>query len=293
MARPLRIEFAGAVYHVTSRGDRREDIFSDGQDRKAFLAILAHAMSRFDAVVLAYCLMDNHYHLVIQTRKANLSALMRQINGVYTQSYNRRHRQVGHLLQGRFKAILVDRDAYLLEVCRYVELNPVRAKIVRQPGQWAWSSYRAHVGRVNPAEWLDSQALYGHILSRAPRGAADRKKAAQRYAEFVSQGKGVNLWVEGALRQQIYLGDAQFVEQIQALDEKKIKTGRNVPKAQRAKPLTLAQWLKRSASREEAFMRAHIDSGISMTDIASAVGLSASYVGRLIRKVEGKVRSRT
>ena len=126
MARPLRIEFPGAVYHVTARGDRREDIFVDDKDRQALLAVVAQASSRFDAQALAYCLMDNHYHFVLHTRQANLSLLMRHINGVYTQAYNRRHGQVGHLFQGRFKSILVDRDAYLLEVVRYVDLNPVR-----------------------------------------------------------------------------------------------------------------------------------------------------------------------
>jgi REP element-mobilizing transposase RayT len=148
MARSLRIEFPGAVYHVTARGDRREDIFVDDEDRLALLEVVAQALSRFDAQMLAYCLMDNHYHFVLHTRRANLSLLMRHINGVCTQTYNRRHNKVGHLFQGRFKAILVDRDAYLLEVCRYVDLNPVRARMVRKPGSWAWSSYRAHTGEA-------------------------------------------------------------------------------------------------------------------------------------------------
>ncbi|MHB1246055.1 MAG: transposase, partial [Sulfuriferula sp.] len=142
MTRPLRIEFPGALYHVTSRGDRREPIFEDDADRQAFMGIVALALDRFDACALAFCLMGNHYHLVLHTRQPNLSALMRQINGVYTQAYNRRHAKVGHLFQGRFKAILVDRDAYLLEVCRYVDLNPVRAAMVADPAQWPWSSYR-------------------------------------------------------------------------------------------------------------------------------------------------------
>ena len=114
MSRPLRIEFPGAVYHVTSRGDRREPIFVDDTDRAALLTVLAQDMERFDAQVLAYCLMGNHYHFVPHTRQANLSRLMRHLNGVYTQVFNRRHGKVGHLFQGRFKAILVDRDAYLI-----------------------------------------------------------------------------------------------------------------------------------------------------------------------------------
>ena len=130
MVRPLRIEYPGAVYHVTSRGDRREPIAKDDIDQIAFLAIAGHALERFDAHAWAYCLMGNHYHLVIRTREANLSRLMRHINGVYTQTFNRRHQLAGHLFQGRFKAILVDSDSYLLEVCRYVDLNPVRANMV-------------------------------------------------------------------------------------------------------------------------------------------------------------------
>ena len=151
MSRPLRIGFPGAVYHVTSRGDRREPIFVDDTDRRALLEVVAQAMQRFDAEVLAYCLMENHYHFVLHTHQANLSLLMRQINGVYTQAFDRRHAKVGHLFQGRFKAVLVDRDAYLLAVCRYVELNPVRAGIVSTPDAW-----------------LDSAGLHGQPCSICP-----------------------------------------------------------------------------------------------------------------------------
>lgn len=139
MSRPLRIEFPGAVYHVTSRGDRREAIFEDDVDRTALLDVLALALDRFEACALAWCLMGNHYHFVIHTRQANLSLLMRHINGVYTQRFNKRHNKVGHLFQGRFKAVLVDKDSYLLEVCRYVDLNPVRAGMVDEPSDWPWS----------------------------------------------------------------------------------------------------------------------------------------------------------
>lgn len=126
MARPLRVEFPGAVYHVTSRGDRREAIYRDDADRTTQLEIIGQAMDRFDAQVLAYCLMGNHYHLVLHTRQANLSRLMRHVNGVYTQAYNRRHGLVGHLFQGRFKAILVDRDAYLLALAAMWSATPWR-----------------------------------------------------------------------------------------------------------------------------------------------------------------------
>jgi len=147
MSRPLRIELAGGLYHVTSRGDRREAIYRDEQDRTDWLAVLGSVCARFHWRCHVYCEMTNHYHCVVETPDANLSKGMRQLNGVYTQSINRRHRLVGHLFQGRFKAILVERDAYLLELARYVVLNPVRAAMVSQAGDWPWSSYRAMVGQ--------------------------------------------------------------------------------------------------------------------------------------------------
>ena len=128
MARPVRIEFAGALYHITSRGDRREAIYEDDTDRFRFLEVLGEVVERFNWRCHAYCLMTNHYHLVVETVDGNLSKGMRQLNGVYTQWSNRRHRRTGHLLQGRYKAILVDSEAYLLELARYVVLNPVRAQ---------------------------------------------------------------------------------------------------------------------------------------------------------------------
>ena len=149
MARPLRLEYSGAIHHVTSRGNAQAPIFLDDEDRASFLAVLAECIARFTWICHAYCLMDNHYHLIIETPDANLSAGMRQLNGVYTQRFNRRHGRVGHIFQGRFKAILVERDSYLLELCRYVVLNPVRARMVRDASQYAWSSHLATMG--NPS----------------------------------------------------------------------------------------------------------------------------------------------
>ena len=285
MARPLRIEFPGAVYHVSARGDRREDIFVDDEDRLALLEVVALALSRFDAQALAYCLMGNHYHFVLHTRQANLSLLMRQINGVYTQTYNRRHNKVGHLFQGRFKAILVDRDAYLLEVCRYVDLNPVRARMLRKPQAWAWSSYRAHVAQVTAPGWLDTPGLHGYLLGRPPKSPADARTAAERYARLVASAPDANLW-DSALRQQIYLGDEGFVERMQALAEPRNSTDPDIPKLQRRKGRTLAQWLASCENREEALYKAHTKSALSMSAIARELGLSVSRVSRLIARAE-------
>ena len=285
MARPLRIEFPGAVYHVTSRGDRREDIFTDDEDRHGLLEVVAQALSRFDAEALAYCLMGNHYHFVLHTRQANLSLLMRHINGVYTQAFNRRHNKVGHLFQGRFKAILVDRNAYLLEVCRYVDLNPVRARMVRKPEAWAWSSYRAHVGQAITPDWLDTEGLHGYLLGHPARSTADRRRAANRYARLVASVPDANLW-DSALRQQIYLGDEAFVERMQALAEPRNSTDDDIPKIQRRKSRTLAQWMESCENREEALYNAYTQSAMTMSAIARELGLSISRVSRLIARAE-------
>ena len=278
MARPLRLEFEGAIYHVTARGNRREPIFRDDRDRIRLLAIVERAMARFDAVAFAYCLMGNHYHLVLQTRRPNLSRLMRHINGLYTQAYNRRHAQVGHLLQGRFKAVLVDTDAYFLEACRYVDLNPVRANCVPQPGDWAWSSYRAHAGQALAPMWLDSSALHRQLSPRSDEGP-------QRYAQFVAAGREVKLW-EAGLNGQIYLGDDRFVRRMQTRARQ--VNDREIPKSQRrprARPLS---WYLAEHDRNAAIAMAYREGGHTQTAIANACGLSVSRVSRLIASNEAK-----
>ena len=154
MAKPLRIEYEGAVYHVTARGNARNKIFADDRDREIFLAILGIVVKRYNWLCHAYCLMDNHYHVLIETPDANLSRRMRQINGIYTQRYSRRHHRPGHVFQGRYKAILAQKDNYLLELSRYVVLNPVRIGIVKRPQDWAWSSYRATAGFKEVPQYL-------------------------------------------------------------------------------------------------------------------------------------------
>lgn len=284
MARPLRIEFPGAIYHITSRGDRREPIFEDDEDRHGFLTVVGQAMERFDANVLAYCLMDNHYHLVTRTRRANLSRLMQQLNGVYTQAYNRRHGKVGHLLQGRFKGILVDEDAYLLEVCRYVDLNPLRARMVRDPGNWPWCSYSAHIGRTPPPAWLDTSAVHGYLLGRDAVTPADKRKAASLYAALVAAGRGVKLW-DNALAQQIFLGGPEFVQRMQALIDLDPATAKDIPRRQRrAAPKPIQHYLDKHKDRDAGILAAILD-GHSMTDIAKLAGLSVSRVSRIAKRL--------
>lgn len=288
MSRPLRIEFPGALYHVTSRGDRREDIFLDDMDRARLLAIVAQGMARFDAQMLAYCLMSNHYHFVLHTRQGNLSALMRHINGVYTQACNRRHGKVGHLFQGRFKAILVDREAYLLAVCRYVELNPVRAGMVIEPGDWPWSSYLAHTGRCTAPDWLGSAEIWGHLLGRDAHTRAQQTRAQRAWAEPVAAGQGVSLWA-GALNRQIYLGDDNFVARMLDQASPQALHSVSVPKLQRSSTRSLSDWLGLCSTREEALYRAYTESGQTMTALAAEVSLTLARVSQLIARAEQRL----
>lgn len=180
MPRRPRLQFPGAVYHVCSRGDRQEPIFDEDNDRYIFLDVIAESATKYELSFLAYCLMGNHYHLVMQTKLANLSDSMQFINGVYTKRYNKRHTTCGHVFQGRFFANLIGRDEYLIEACRYVELNPVRAKLVRDPHEWEWSSYRAHLGMATCPQWL------AHGLSDEETPMALRQA---RHIDIVSSAK--------------------------------------------------------------------------------------------------------
>lgn len=290
MVRPLRIEYPGAVYHVTARGDRRERIAYDDADRALFLAVLGAALVRFDAQAWAYCLMDNHYQLVLHPCHANLSRLMRQINGVYTQAFNRSHGVTGHLFQGRFKAILVDSDNYLSEVCRYVDLNPVRAGMVRHPQDYPWRSYPALAGLVSKPAWLDSNPVYGQIA-----GGSDQDQAASKYAEFVTQGRGVKLWDEH-LNQQIYLGGSDFNKRMQQLaglgdaaSAPSAAARHNVSKVQLSAPRRDSD-VHHDAQRHYADIKerdqnisdAFYQGDHSQAAIALAFGLSSSTVSRVV-----------
>ena len=206
MARPLRIEYPGAVYHVTSRGNARRKIYLDDEDREMFLATLAWVGERFGWICHSYCLMGNHFHLLIETPKPNLSLGMRQLNGVYTQRFNRRHKKAGHLFQGRFKAILVERDSYLLELARYIVLNPVRAKMVNRPEHYAWSSYRPTLGTAPVPAGL----TIDWVLSQFAR---TKPVARKRYAAFVREGVGLTSpWRE--LKGQVLLGSPGFIKKM-------------------------------------------------------------------------------
>jgi putative transposase len=280
MSRPLRIEYAGALYHVTSRGDGREDIYLSEQDRYDFLTILQQVCKRFNWLVHAYCMMDNHYHLLIETPGGNLSRGMRHLNGVYTQTHNRNHDRVGHVFQGRFKSILVEKEAYLLELARYIVLNPVRAQMVRHAGSWPWSSYKATAGEGAAPDWLTTDWILSVFGKR-------RSHAQKKYREFVAQGKG-QLPPWEYLSNQIFLGTESFVAKVQP----RVKGDTDlseIPKSQRRrKPLSIAAYEKQGIDRNDAIVRAYLSGGYSMKELGDYFGLHYSRISRIIGQAEAK-----
>ncbi|MHB8881307.1 MAG: REP-associated tyrosine transposase [Thermodesulfovibrionales bacterium] len=211
MARQLRIEFEGAFYHVTSRGNMRERIFFEDRDRERFLEILKRTKHRYGYLLHAYVLMDNHYHFMIETPKANLSQTMQNINTSYTVYANKKHRRSGHLFQGRFKAIIVDKDEYLVSLSRYIHLNPVRAGIVEKPEDYRWSSYGPYMDNSSGKDELTD---IGETLSRF---SERKQQAIKAYRDFVESGIGKEDKPFEDVEAGILLGRSTFKERIKAL----------------------------------------------------------------------------
>jgi len=280
MARPLRIEYAGAIYHVTARGNAGMAVFGDDADRRRFLDLFEQVVTRFKWVCYAYCLVENHYHLVVETTAANLSAGMRQINGVYTQYFNRSHARVGHLFQGRFKAILVERETYLVELCRHVVLNPVRIHLVAQPEDYPWSSYRA-TGGMDEAPALVNTAW---LLSQF---SPNRAEAQQRYREFVMAGLGQRpIWKD--LKHQCVLGSPEFLAEIGPVVKGK-NSIREIRRLQRklARP-SLAELFARERDsgkevRNALLKKASLEYGYTFSEIGRHIGLHYATVSRIVR----------
>jgi putative transposase len=287
MARPLRLEAPGALWHVTSRGNERRAIVRDDADRERLLAIVADVVETTAWRLYAYVLLDNHYHLLLETPEPNLSAGMRQVNGRYGQGFNRRHDRVGHVFQGRFGGIRVEKEAHLLELSRYVVLNPVRAGVVATAADYRWSSFRATVGLEPAPPWLRGEVVLGLF-------GTDPRAARQRYCEFVAAGSGqASPWKD--LVQQVFLGSDDFVRN-SLID---VATDREVPKAQRHRPRPALEQLLSAVARESgkspqaicrrragpervllAYLGRH-DCGLRLRVLGAALGVDIGYVSRL------------
>ncbi len=301
MARPLRIAYPGAVYHVTSRGNARQRIVRDDNDRKRFIQTLADMVEQYGVLCHTWVLMNNHYHLLVETPHANLSPAIRHLNGVYTQAFNRRHGRVGHLFQGRFNAILVDRESYLLGLCRYVVLNPVRAKLVTHPREWRWSSYRATSGEEQGQAWLSSDWILGQFAQR-------RHRAQQAYRQFVQEGivQKASPWAN--LSGQIYLGSEAFRRRVQrgirAGDDPEIPKAQSRPVRPSAERLLgriagvyglkrealLRSTRRPSEARQAAMYLLRHEAGLPLREIARRFGVGYSAVSHRISAVKARLR---
>lgn len=285
MTRSLRLEYEGAIYHITSRGNAKEFIFLADSDRSRFLKTLADVVDRFGWICHAYCLMTNHYHLLIETPTAGLSRGMKLLNGTYTQWFNRRYERVGHLFQGRFKAIIVERESHLLELVRYVVLNPVRAKMVQDAGDWPWSSYRATAGQTEVPEFL----TVGWVLCQFDR---DSERAIHAYCQFVRQGLGINVWTE--LKAGALLGTAEFVDKLRPMLKEKLVD----PEYLKGERFAARPSLKKlfvnvanKATRNDQIYQAVRIHHYTLREVGDHVGLLYSTISNIVKRVHETQKS--
>jgi len=288
MARPLRLEYSGALYHLTARGNAGSDIFIDDHDRTRFLRYLQAEIAQQGWICYAYCLMNNHYHLMIETPEANLVSGMRRLNGRYSQSFNLRYDRAGHVFQGRYKSIVVEKESYLLELARYIVLNPVRAGMVRRPEQWPWSSYQATAGLSAVPEWLAGNGLKEHF------------GGSRAYRKFVSDGMGKAPPWRG-IHGQIWLGGSAFLEEM----EQRIRNMNyiNIPAGQTAPARPDADAVLKCVTEclncdvNDILSRTHrrgyhaaayllrLRANLPLKDVANIFGVSVSRISHIQRRI--------
>lgn len=294
MARQLRIEYEGALYHVIARGNEQKKIYSTDKDKERFLGYIQRAHERFGVKIHAYCLMSNHYHLLIETPQANLSRSMQCINSGYTIYYNLKQKRVGHLFQGRYKAILVEKDVYLQELSRYIHLNPVRKKIVKRPEEYKWSSYQYYLSRNKKIpEYMETKAILEHFKNR------------EMYREFVMDG--VRQEIEDfnpMIKAGCILGREEFVEEIKGryLDQnKKLEDlpGLRQLKKEHKNFKVIREVIDRSKRLSEKekkkvliyFMRKYMEKTLGEITRELLIGKSISAVSKIVKRLEER-RSR-
>jgi REP element-mobilizing transposase RayT len=290
MTRPLRIEYPGAVYHVTSRGNEKKPVFKTDEDRQNFLKTLQHVNRRYNWICHAYCLMTNHYHILVETPEGNLSIGMRQLNGVYTQLFNKLHGRTGHLFQGRYKAILIQKDSHLLEVCRYVVLNPVRAKMVENPEDYCWSSYLSTAGRTKAHPCLTTDWVLGQFSGK-------RGKAEQEYRKFVGWGIGERtIW--SGVRGQSILGEECFADRFvdhlrKHVDIPEITRSQKYLKRPALETLFPEEVLRNKRRRDRRIAEAVGLHGYFQREIAEHLGLNYATISRLVAAQERMSNNKT
>ncbi|MFH0812635.1 MAG: transposase [Pseudomonadota bacterium] len=295
MARPLRIVYPGAFYHITSRGNERKEIFKSERDREKFLSYLKSATERYGAVIHVYCLMENHYHLLMETPAGNLSEIMRHINGAYTTYFNFKRKRSGHLLQGRYKAILIEADEYAKELSRYIHLNPVRTGLIERPEDYPWSSYQYYIGKEKAPEWLRRDFILGVFSKKV----SDSEK---RYGEFVEGMIGQDQ--RSPLKEVVYstiLGSMEFVK---AVTEKHLgdkKADRNLPALKELSARISIEEIEKAVEtvfgkewgigKKVSLYLCHRYSGRKLKEIGEYFGFGESGVSQASRRLGMKLES--
>lgn len=287
MGRPLRITYAGAYYHVTSRGNERKDIFKSRRDREQFLSYLESSVTRYGAIIHAYCLMTNHYHLLLETPEGNLPEIMRHINGAYTNYYNTKRKRAGHLFQGRYKAILIEADEYLMELTRYIHLNPVRGGLSEKPEAHPWSSYQDYIGSRPAPVWLRTNMVM------------ERFGDSKRYRQFVEEmlGKEYESPLQAAVASTL-LGSEPFVQEIMAthLDGKQVE--RDVPAIRELSKSRKIEMIienvrgvfgDTSLGQKAGIYLAHRHSGARLKELGAYFGKNDSAIAQTTRRLKGQM----
>jgi len=299
MARQLRIEYEGAFYHVTSRGNQRGEVFWDEQDRERLKRILERTKERYGYLLHGYVFMTNHYHLLIETPCANIKQIMQNINTSYTVFVNRKYQRSGHLFQGRYKAFIVDKEGYLLELGRYIHLNPVRAGLVRRPEEFKWSSYCDYIRSRKADGLVDTDETLGFF-------SKGRDVAIRRYRRFVNEGVHERSPLENAIGS--ILGDERFRERVVKYlrglsdkgaipDIKKIRKKQGVDEIVRGVAryfgLTEIDLLRRrrrtEGQRKVAVYLSKVLSGEKNVEIGSVFGITIQAVTNAVRRVEKRI----
>ncbi len=223
MTRPLRITYPGAFYHITARGNEKKPVFKTKRDREKFLEYLGSASERYNAVIHIYCLMDNHYHLLLETPLGNLPQIMLHINGAYTNYFNVKRGRAGHLFQGRYRAILVEKDEYAKGLSRYIHLNPVRAGLTELPEEYEWSSYQAYIGKKEKSEWLHTDFIHGYFGRK-------KSSAEKQHQKFVNSLINAEYNTPlGEVVNSAILGSPEFISEIKEKYLSGKKADREIP----------------------------------------------------------------
>jgi REP element-mobilizing transposase RayT len=279
MARPLRIEFPGALYHVISRGLEKRKIFDSTEDKEAFLKLLSKLHARYNFLIYAYCIMNNHYHLLVETLDGNLSQGIQNLNGPYAQMFNKKLPRSGPLFQGRYKAILVEKESYLLELSRYIVLNPVRANLVENPSDYTWSSYIDTIGLRDSQNFLATD----FILSLFSRNVAI---ARREYRDFVYDGIGK---IPPAAKGGIILGGEEFAVEIKELLKEKreiVEVPRRERFSDRPSLSEIFIDIISRPTRNRQIYLAFKEYGYSQKEIGSLLGLRSSTISDIIKNIE-------